>query len=656
MQADDGSIRERLNRLVDVLRVEDEFSRGQAEAVDAKTNQLFSWTDRFVVAVLAIQFMFLIILALIFRHFPSSWSILLVSGCAGFSVFLTTARSGHIVTRHMMALSQMGLAILSLQIVPSYVSMPFFLCGSLISLAFYLDWKLIVSASSVWFLMRAITLLLSSASISLRWIPLEALSLILFDSILLFSCFCRLKTLESSAQKEAEQQVLIHQAYHDPLTGLGNRLKMNELLNSTDLISKGGNMECGILLVDLDYFKEVNDSYGHQVGDEVLREAARRLQSVIREVDTVVRLGGDEFAVILQSVVDANLAATIAQRIVSIIGKPIWIGRQSIGIGASVGICIRDSNFSSSTEELIRCADLALYKAKAMGRGTYVMFDQAMQMREARELSLERRLRVAVSKQLFDVHYQPICSIDSRLIGFEALLRWNDEVHGQVPPNVFIPLAEKANLIGSLGRWVLSQACREAVFWRAVGRPELGVAVNVSGTQLDDPDFANFVSQTLKDTHLPPEALTLEITESTLIGYKGQTFETFQTLSRLGVQLAIDDFGTGFSCLSYLRQLPVQAVKIDRAFIKDLGSSPSARILIESVVRMAHLLNLRTVAEGIENSEELGIVSAVGCDAVQGFHFSEAVPAEQALVLVAQKVTPQEKRIGPRLYRRTGTD
>jgi diguanylate cyclase (GGDEF)-like protein len=429
--------------------------------------------------------------------------------------------------------------------------------------------------------------------------------------------------------------VLIHQAYHDALTGMGNRLLAHREL-TTLLETPSDRTGFALLAIDLDRFKEVNDSFGHKVGDDLLIQVGERFRPLIRKKDTLVRMGGDEFVVILESCSDEAEAAAIASRILEAVNMPFYIGSHVVGVGASIGICLYPTG-AADVSELFHHADLALYKVKERGRNDFFFFDQEMRAEVMRQLQFEDRVRLAVHEGLFSVHYQPIVNAEGILIGFEALLRWTDPVLGVVPPNVFIPVAERCGLIVPLGRWVLEQACHEAAGWQASAGGGVKISVNVSPVQLTSPDFVALVTETLANSRLRHEFLDIELTESVLVEHAGRASEVMQQLRSLGVRLSIDDFGTGYSSLSYLRDLPVHRLKIDRSFVRDIVHSEGGRALIESMIEMGRTLKLKVLAEGVETAEQFEILRAAGCDEIQGFITSKAIPAAQAQTMVEHR-------------------
>ena len=614
-------------------------------------HQLFHRTDRLIASLICLQWPAAIFAALLLS--PRTWDgaishvhphLLLAIYLGGlFSippVALAFFRPGEIYTRHIMAACQMLMSGLLIHISGGRLETHFHVFGSLAFLAFYLDWTVLLTATAVTLADHALMGYFAPAAIfgssvaSGERLLEHALWVLFFDAFLVTSCVQSLKALRSVARREADQEVLLYHAYHDALTGLGNRLQIQKTLNELRLDRRKDRELFALIAVDLDRFKEVNDTLGHEVGDKVLMQASQRLQEQIRKTDLLVRMGGDEFAIVLNDGVDLRLAEGVAGRILEGMKKPFLCDGHAVRLGVSLGICLREKECSADAD-LFQHADLALYKAKNNGRNNFVVFDEMMRAETLRLMSLENRLRTAVIEKTLQIYYQPIVRSNGTMLGFEALLRWTDHLHGSVSPGDFIPMAERTGLIVPLGKWVLQEACMQAALWLRSGKKLEKMSVNVSSLQLAHVEFIATVLSALKESGLPPEKLDLELTESTLIKNHGQTFKTLEFLRKFGVKLSIDDFGTGYSSLSYLRELPVHTLKIDRAFMQDIAESPEARLLVEGMVEMAHSLHLRVVGEGVETQEQMEILAQVGCDEIQGFLISKAVPPEEARQLLA---------------------
>jgi diguanylate cyclase (GGDEF)-like protein len=476
-------------------------------------------------------------------------------------------------------------------------------------------------------------------------LQLDALATVLLALPFLLSGFTLRRWLELRREVRRRQDLeaeLQHQAFYDTLTGLPNRAlfldRLGHALARTRRVDEG----LAVLFLDLDDFKLVNDSLGHAAGDELLRGVAQRLTTSLRPGDTAARFGGDEFTVLLEQVADATEAAAIAERLRVALAVPLSVAGRSLVAGVSVGLAGSFVGEDAATASaLLQAADLALYQAKAAGKGQLVVFDDSMQRRATARLELVHALRQAVAHEDFVVYYQPqIDTASGQLVGVEALVRWQHPERGLVEPVDFIGLAEETGLILPLGLWVLRTACRQAQSWRAQndGRPLL-LSVNLSPMQVRQPDLVAEVAAILAETGLPADALCLEITESVLLEDAEATTRTLQALRALGVHLAIDDFGTGYASLSYLQRFPVETVKIDRSFIAALGESAGGMAIVEAVTALAHQLGLAVVAEGIETAAQSALVEQVGCDQSQGFYVAHPLPAEELVRLFASSLT-----------------
>jgi diguanylate cyclase (GGDEF)-like protein/PAS domain S-box-containing protein len=433
--------------------------------------------------------------------------------------------------------------------------------------------------------------------------------------------------LDISREREAEHQ-LRQLALFDPLTGLANRAFFHERLRHAIKLRHEDGHSTGLLYIDLDDFKGINDRWGHDLGDEVLHEIGKRIEQSVRPGDTAARLGGDEFAVVLTEPVTAEDAVGVAERLLAEIGKPLDSASGPLYMSASVGIA-----FGSNDETLLREADIAMYRAKGHPEVGYAFFDPQLD-----RVSLERsqrigELREGIVRGDFRLDYQAVVDLDQhQIIGYEALVRWEHPTAGELPPGEFIPLAEETGLIVGLGEWVLSEACAEATrLCRLHGRP-MHMSVNVSARQLHHPDFLHHVERALDSSALMPSLLTLELTESTLLASDERVAQALQTIKDHGVVLALDDFGTGYASLSYLRQFPIDVVKIDRSFTANVGNQNGDLVLLKGIIDLGHALELNLVAEGIETSEQHTIVRKLGCQQAQGFYFGRpSHPAQRDL-------------------------
>jgi diguanylate cyclase (GGDEF)-like protein/PAS domain S-box-containing protein len=431
-----------------------------------------------------------------------------------------------------------------------------------------------------------------------------------------------------TAQKELEEQ-LQYQAFHDPLTGLPNRaLFADRLGQALARADRRSDESLAVLFLDVDDFKTINDGIGHEAGDELLVMVARTLRSCIRPMDTAARLGGDEFAILLQDQAEASASKDVADRILEALRSPIVIGGREIVIGATIGIANLLTGHETALE-LMRNADAAMYAAKRQGKGRHETFAPKMQAAVARRLELAGEMRRGVERGEFTVHYQPIVRLDDGTIdSLEALVRWRHPRRGLVLPGEFIPEAEENGQVTAIGRFVLEQSCREARAWHdaiADGTAP-ALAVNVSARQFRDPALPGLVVEALSQTGLDASALTLEITETTIMEDTDTAIERLQHLKDLGVRLAIDDFGTGYSSLSYLRRLPVDILKVDKSFVDDIGAGGQALALARVIVSIGQTLHLDTVAEGVEGSAQAAALTRLGCEVAQGFHFARPLP------------------------------
>jgi diguanylate cyclase (GGDEF)-like protein len=450
-------------------------------------------------------------------------------------------------------------------------------------------------------------------------------------------------------RKKAEEQIQ-YLAYHDSLTRLGNARLFREQLTSTLAQAQRHKQIIGLLFVDLDHFKRVNDTFGHSVGDRLLRCVADRLINSVRTGDfvsrsvpedaasTVSRFGGDEFMVSLCSIRSSEEAGKVAERILESLARPFEIEGHEIGVTASVGITVAPAD-GEDVDTLFRNADSAMYHAKEQGRGNYQFYERSMNETALQNLTVERELRAALGGGELLLHYQPKVEIATdRIVGFEALLRWQHAERGMVPPDEFISIAERSGLIGPLGEFVLESACAQAKAWREAGLPPIRISVNLSAHQFRTDEIAETVTRLLQETPLSPRSLDLEITESTMMENKGVAVRVLQQLKGMGITVALDDFGTGYSSLSYLKGFPVDSVKIDISFIRDITRDPDNAAITAAIISMAKTLNVRVVAEGVETQEQLDFLRNHGCDEFQGFLFSPAVPPDEAADLLRESL------------------
>lgn len=434
-------------------------------------------------------------------------------------------------------------------------------------------------------------------------------------------------------QREYERR-LAHLALHDGLTGLPNRRALLDRAETAIARARRSGQHVAVLFLDLDRFKVVNDSLGHEQGDRLLRLAAERMQSSIRESDTLARIGGDEFVVLCEGV-DTVLSITeLAARLCASLAEPFQLGESEAFVGGSIGVAVWDGG-GTTADDLMRRADTAMYRAKEAGRGRYELFDDAMQAWAVERLDFETSLRHAVERDEMLLHYQPVVCLDTGAVdGFEALLRWERPGRGLVPPVEFIGVAEETGLIVPIGAWVIEEACRQAADWQRIsGRPDLSMHVNVSSRQLGDRDIIDRVRRALTTHDIDPETLVLELTESVFLGDSQNALSVLTGLKSLGVKLSLDDFGTGYSSLTYLNTYPIDQIKIDRSFVAGLGCGTDEAI-VEAIMQIARTLGIEVVAEGLERPEQIAVLVALGCPQGQGYWFSRPVVAEMATALL----------------------
>ena len=420
-----------------------------------------------------------------------------------------------------------------------------------------------------------------------------------------------------------------HQAFHDALTGLPNRLLLHDRLGHAIEIARREQGLVALLFLDLDRFKVVNDSLGHDIGDMLLVEITGRLTAALRKSDTIARLGGDEFVVVVSDFEGIGEIAEVAEKIIETVALPLMIRGHDIQVGASIGIALFPRDGDDVTV-LMKDADTAMYRAKASGRNTFRFFDAEMDGAAVERLKLEAELRRALEQGEFELYYQPKIDLASgRVSGAEALIRWNSPERGLVPPDVFIPLAEETGLIVGIGDWVIDQACRQMADWGRLGVPPVKVAVNVSSRQFLDPSFAEKIAALLGRHRIDPALLEVELTESTVMAEPERAVAQFLHLREVGVSVSVDDFGTGYSSLAYLKRLPLDTIKIDRSFIHQVDSESDNAAIVRAIIGLGDALGMSTIAEGVETSAEERHLQAAGCNDAQGFRYARPLPADQ---------------------------
>lgn len=418
-------------------------------------------------------------------------------------------------------------------------------------------------------------------------------------------------------------------AYYDTRTELPNRSLFEDRLTQSLAIAQQGRRTVGVLFLALDQFKKVTDSLGHDRGDWLLKSVADRLKSCVSERDTVARFAGDEFAFLLDEIGGTKQVVDAIGTISEALKSPFNIDGHEVFVTASVGVSLFPVD-GNNCQALLKNAGAALYRAKLSGGNNYQFYTADMHQQAAKRLSLEASLRRAIEHEEFVVHYQPRVAIDTlKIVGLEALVRWNHPQHGLVPPAEFIPLAEDTGLIVPIGEWILRTACSQNRLWQESGIEPLRVAVNISARQFQQKDIDARIVQILDEADLSPECLELELTESSIMSNPDFAVEVLTRLKQMGVKISVDDFGTGFSSLSYLKKLPIDALKIDRAFVRDANTDPDDAALVMAVITLAHNLRLKVVAEGVETEEQLRFLQLLRCDEIQGFLFSRALPAPE---------------------------
>ena len=457
------------------------------------------------------------------------------------------------------------------------------------------------------------------------------------------------------SESRAMADQIAHLAEHDFLTGLPNRLLLNDRIGQAIALAERLRGKIAVLFMDMDGFKNINDSLGHPVGDDLLKCIANRLRDCIRRPDTVSRQGGDEFIVLLQGVKSPDDATIAAKRLLKSLAETYFMGPHNLHMTASIGVSIYPDD-GADAETLIKNADTAMYHAKEHGRHSFQFFKPEMNVRAVERQSIEEDLRCAIERNEFTLHYQPKINLTTRTItGAEALLRWTHPPRGSVSPAQFIPIAEDSGLIVPIGAWVVREACRQAQSWVAAGLPIGSIAVNVSALEFRNEDFLESLFATLKETGLDPKALELEVTESALMKNAESASTILQILRKAGVRIALDDFGTGYSSLSYLRKFPLDALKIDQSFVRQIADSSGGNTIVSTIIAMARSLHLLVIAEGVETPEELAFLLEQQCDEAQGYKFSRPIPAEQfEMLLRSEQLVQASKSNGSMKGRNNG--
>ena len=441
---------------------------------------------------------------------------------------------------------------------------------------------------------------------------------------------------------EAANRQLRHLATHDALTGLPNRVLLDDRLSQAIVRAERNQKPFAVMVLDLDRFKLINDSLGHRAGDDLLNQVATRLRGVVNPLDTVARVGGDEFVLVLNGASDRAEAERVAASTIETLKVPVKIAGVDLHTSTSIGISFYPTD-GKTAENLIAHADAAMYCAKQRGRNNLQCFESGMDAPTRDRVRLESDLHVALAKQEFELHYQP--KVDTATDYFhsaEALIRWRHPERGIIMPEAFIPLAEESGLINAIGEWVLREACRQCKAWQREGLPPLRVAVNVSASQFRQGNLLTVIHQAVTDAGLDPRCLELELTESAVMTNPEESAGILQKLSAMGVLVSVDDFGTGYSSMSYLRRFPIDKLKIDRGFVKDLMTRADDASIVRAIISLAHSLRLKVVAEGVETSEQLHSLKSMGCDQYQGFHFSPPLSAVDFGELMRRREQPDD--------------
>lgn len=431
------------------------------------------------------------------------------------------------------------------------------------------------------------------------------------------------------SDKKRLMDEIVHQAFHDSLTGLPNRALFNDRLSQAIAVAKRTELQVAVLFIDLDHFKLINDMLGHSMGDMLLVEVADRLSGFVRESDTLARLGGDEFTIILTQLKNGDDADVVAEQILEILGKPFMMKDQQFHISASIGIAIYPFG-GEDPQTLMRNADTAMYRAKELGRNTFTHYADSMNEKVQERVQLENALRQALENEEFMLYFQPMVDMRTdKIMGVEALVRWEHPEQGIISPLDFVPLAEDIGLIVPIGEWVLKKACTQNKAWQDAGYEPIKVSVNLSARQLQKPDFVEDVVRILEGSGMDPSYLELEITESVAMQDIEKTIRILQQLGNLGIQFAIDDFGTGYCSLNYLRLFPIHTLKIDRSFIRDIDMDEEDAAIVTTIIVLGQNLHLSVIAEGVENASQVEFLKERKCYNMQGFYFGKPIPEEK---------------------------
>lgn len=501
--------------------------------------------------------------------------------------------------------------------------------------AFFIEVIIVVSlAAGLFWLARtydAFEYLIEISRKHEEWELDEIFTLLMITSVALFIILAR---NISYLRKEIKRRFIVEEeikklAFFDSLTGLPNRDLCNNRLEHTLANALRNSTMAAVLFIDLDNFKEVNDNYGHNVGDQLLKQVAKRLASELRSGDTLARIAGDEFIIVLEAITTADNVSRLAEKLIAKIGKPFDLSDQEVHVGISIGIAMYPTD-GDYNQLLIKNADIAMYHSKSEGKNTFSFFSKQLDEQAKEKKKIAIQLRMAMKNKEFTLHFQPIVNAKTRVIkGAEALLRWHNASLGDVGPDIFIPIAEDIGLISVIGDWVLLQACEQTKRWQQQGHSEIVMSVNMSARQLGMNDFVNTVTACLAQTGLDAKYLELELTETTLMKDIKQAMNQLKQFHALGISIALDDFGTGYSSMSYLRKLKLSRLKIDRSFIKNIPQSEEDIMTTQAIISLAYNLKLKITAEGIETKAQQDFIEGTLTDSVQGYYYSKAVCAEE---------------------------
>ena len=613
------------------------FRKSAAEYFRHSIDELACQVDRMFIWLLAAEWLGVVVTAAIVSPrawtginsslHPHLWAAVLAGPAFILpAILVATFYPGSHLSRHVIAVAQILVSILLIGATGGRIETHFHIFGSLAFLAFYRDWRVLITASAltaVDHVVRGVWWPQSVYGITTvspwRWVE-HAWWVVFEDFFLILATRRSIKEMWAVAYSKAQ---LYAGAYHDVLTGLANRRLLKEGFESRPHSAR--DLMRAVLFIDLDRFKQANDTLGHKIGDDLLVLVARRLGEVVSRENTLARVGGDEFVLLLDGISGSEEAAEVGSRLLNALAAPFDVEGHQLLLSASVGISLCPEH-GEDLETLQERADRAMYSAKAQGRNQCAVFSSEVARHESLLKEIGRDLYKALPNGELQVHYQPLMEKDAHLIGFEALLRWTHPLQGPIAPSDFIPLAERSGAIVSIGEWVLREACRNCCIWQTDAQRPLGVAVNVSPVQFDEPDFPEMVINILRESGLDPSLLTLELTEGVLVKDVARARRQLAGLRQLGVRIALDDFGTGYSSLSYLTTMPADVIKLDRSFLNRDFSDASA--VVESIIEMAHRLGLQVVGEGIETRAQSDRLFHLNCDQLQGFYFSKPIPSD----------------------------